>query len=453
MIDSPYYFIKAILQKFFKILPILSFALLFLMQSQDGLANKKVILLEVDGFIGPAKQEYIHKGIEHAIAEQAEFVILRINTPGGFDKAMREIIKEILSSHLPVVTYVAPQGARAASAGTYIIYASHIAAMASATHLGAATPVGLDVFGSKDLPKENSAEQRKILSDSIAYIKGLAALRHRNGEWAEKAVKDAASIGSEEALQLGVIDIVASDIPDLLKQLNGRSVKTQTQVKVLDTKGSQVELWEPDWRTQFLEVITDPTIAYILLIVGIWGIFFEFVNPGFVLPGVAGTIALLLGLYAFQLLPIHYTGLALTIAGILFIASELYIPSYGALGGGGLIAFFVGSVFLFDLEGYPTPWGLIMGMTIATLSFLLIIIGLALKARQKKVVSGVEAMVGTIAVVQADFEGEGWVKHGGVLWQARSSLPLKKGQNAEIIGCDGLVLMVKTPHQKGDKHD
>lgn len=423
------------------------------MQSQEVLANKKGVLLEVDGFIGPAKQEYIHKGIAHAVSEQAEFVILRLNTPGGFDTAMREIIKDILASPLPIVTYVAPQGARAASAGTYIVYASPVAAMAPATHLGAATPVGFDMFGSKDLPKENSAEQRKILSDSIAYIKELAELHHRNGDWAAKAVKDAVSIGSEEALHLGVIDIVASDIPDLLKQLEGRSVQTQTQIKVFKTEGAQIETWEPDWRTQFLEVITDPSIAYILLIIGIWGIFFEFVNPGFILPGVAGTIALLLALYAFQLLPIHYTGLALTIAGILFIVSELYIPSYGTLGGGGLIAFVVGSVFLFDLEGYPTPWGLIIGMTLATVIFLLIIIGVALKARRKKVVSGLETMVGTIAVVQDDFKDQGWVKVGGVFWQAHSSVPLKKGQHVKIIQCEGLTLTVGPTSQKGDKHD
>jgi membrane-bound serine protease (ClpP class) len=441
------------LQRFIKVLSIISFALLSVIQSsQEVLADKNIILLEVDGFIGPAKQEYIHKGIEHALSEQAEFVILRLNTPGGFDKAMREIIKDILASPLPIVTYVAPQGARAASAGTYIVYASHVAAMAPATNLGAATPMALNVSDSKDLLKDKSVEQRKIVSDSLAYIQGLAKLRHRNVEWAEKAVQNAASLGSEEALQVGVINIVAQDLPDLLKQLEGRSITTQTQTKEFKTKGLQIKKWEPDWRTQFLDVITDPSIAYILLIIGIWGIFFEFVNPGFILPGVAGTTALLVALYAFQLLPIHYTGLALTIAGILFIASELYIPSYGVLGGGGLIAFVVGSVFLFDMKGYAIPWGLIMGMTIATLSFLLIIMGLALKARKRKIVSGYEALIGTIAIVQEDFEAQGWVTIGGELWKARSSLSLTKGQKVEVIGWEGLDLIVRPLTQKGDKH-
>ncbi|HUX78680.1 MAG TPA: nodulation protein NfeD [Alphaproteobacteria bacterium] len=430
------------LQRIFNSLPL--FALLLFLQSHEAYASKTVLLLDVDGSIGPATQDYIHTGIEHAVAQQAECVILKLNTPGGFDKAMRDIVKDIFNSPLPFITYVAPEGSRAASAGTYILYASHIAAMAPTTNLGAATPVNLDVLGGEQSkPKEQSTLDKKILSDSVAYIKGLAQHRHRNAEWAEKAVKDAASLQSNEALQLNVIDIVAKNIPDLLKQLNGRSVVVQNQVKVLNTEDVKVEVWEPSWRIRFLQVITDPNVAYILLIIGIWGLFFEFVNPGFVLPGVTGTIALLLALYAFQLLPIHYSGLALTITGILFIASELYVPSYGVLGGGGLIAFVIGSILLFDLKGYATPWGLITGMTIATSIFFLLIIGLALKARKKKIVSGEEALIGEMAIVQNDFEGLGWVKVDGELWKARSPLPLKKGQEVKVIKCDGLELIVK----------
>jgi len=425
-------------------LSILLFALLFMMQSPETLANKTVVLLEVDGSIGPATQDYIHTGIKHAASEHAECVILKLNTPGGFDRAMRDIIKDIFASPLPIVTYVAPEGSRAASAGTYILYASHIAAMAPATNVGAATPVNLDVMGAEQpKPKELSSEEKKVLSDSVAYVKGLAHLRHRNAEWAEKAVKEAASLPSDEALKLNVIDMVAQDIPDLLKQMNGRSVAVQNQVKVLDTENVKVEVWEPDWRTRFLQVITDPSIAYILLIIGIWGLFFEFLNPGYVLPGVAGTIALLLALYAFQLLPIHYSGLALIIAGMLFIASEIYIPSYGALGGGGLIAFVIGSILLFDLKGYATPWGLIIGMSVATVSFFLLALGLALKARRRKIVSGYEALSGRMAIVQKDFKGLGWVKVDGELWQARSPLPLKKGQVVEVVKCEGLELIVR----------
>ncbi|OJW51285.1 MAG: hypothetical protein BGO67_12945 [Alphaproteobacteria bacterium 41-28] len=426
---------------------ILLYALLFVTQSPGALASETVVLLEVDGSIGPATHDYIHTGIEHAAAKHAECVILKLNTPGGFDRAMRDIIKDIFASPLPFVTYVAPEGSRAASAGTYILYASHIAAMAPATNVGAATPVNLDVLGSEiskeSKQREQSTEQKKVLSDSIAYLKGLAHLRHRNAEWAEKAVKEAASLQSDEALKLSVIDIVAQNIPDLLKQLNGRSVAVQNQVKVLHTENVKVEVWEPDWRTRFLQVITDPSIAYVLLIIGIWGLFFEFLNPGYVLPGVAGTISLLIALYAFQLLPIHYSGLALIVAGILFIASELYIPSYGVLGGGGLIAFIIGSILLFDLKGYATPWGLIIGMSVATLSFLLLVLGLALKARRRKLVSGYEALSGRMAIVQQDFKGLGWVKVDGELWKAQSPLPLKKGQVVEIIKCEGLELIVR----------
>lgn len=451
---------KTIVQRIFKSLSTLSFALFFMVQSQHTFANKNVILLEVDGSIGPATQDYIHQGIEQAVSKKAAFVILRLNTPGGLITSMREIVRDILASPLPIVTYVAPEGSRAASAGTYILYASHIAAMAPATHLGAATPINLDILGSglpqeeksKEKSADQSTEQKKMLSDSIAYIKGLAQLRHRNVDWAEKAVKEAASLQADEALNLNVIDIVAQNIPDLLKQLNGRSVNVQNQTKVLSTQDLKVEAWEPDWRLRFLGVITDPSIAYILLIIGIWGLFFEFLNPGFILPGVAGTIALLLALYAFQLLPIHYTGLALTIAGIAFIASELYVPSYGVLGGGGLIAFFIGSVLLFDLKGYTTPWGLIIGMSAATLGFFLFILGFAIKARKRKIVSGHEALVGTIAIVQKDFEGVGWVKVDGELWKARSPLPFKKGQEVEVVKCEGLELMVKPLSQKGAKH-
>lgn len=444
------------LQRILISLSLISFALLLMMQSQEALGNKTVLLLEVDGSIGPATQDYIHTGIEHAVSEQAELVILRLNTPGGFDKSMRDIIKDILHSPIPIVTYVAPEGSRAASAGTYILYASHIAAMAPATNVGAATPISLGIFGS-GTPKENkqqalSTEEKKVLSDAIAYIKGLAQLRHRNADWAEKAVKEAASLQSDEALQLNVIDIVAQNIPDLLKQLNGRSVEVQNKVEVLNTQNVKVKVWEPNWRIRFLEVITDPSIAYILLIIGIWGLFFEFLNPGYVLPGVAGSIALLLALYAFQLLPVHYTGLALTIAGLLFIASELYVPSYGVLGGGGLIAFFVGSVLLLDLKGYAIPWGLIIGMSAASSIFFLLILGFAVKARKRKVVSGYEALSGSIAIVQNDFKGLGWVKVDGELWKARSPLSLKKGQEVEVIKCEGLELIVRPQNQKGDKH-
>lgn len=407
-------------------------------------AKNLAILLDVEGSIGPATQEYIKRGIEHATAEKAQLIILKLNTPGGFLTAMQGIVKDILASPIPLVTYVAPEGSRAASAGTYILYASHVAAMAPSTHLGAATPVTMDITGidTKEAKKQSPMD-KKILNDSIAFIQGLAKLRGRNVEWAEKAVREAVSIQSDEALTLKVIDIQAKNIPDLLKQLNGRSVSVQNQTVVLDTQDMQVETWEPNWRLKFLSIITDPSIAYILLIIGIWGLFFEFANPGYILPGVAGVISLLVSLYAFQLLPIHYIGLALVIAGLAFLAAEIYVTSYGVLAGGGAIAFFVGSILLFDIEGYPTPWGLILSMTGASLFFFLIVVIMAIQARRRKVVSGQEALIGAKAIVQEGFKETGWVRVDGELWKAKSPIPLKKGLEVIVIKRDGLNLYVK----------
>jgi len=279
------------------------------------------------------------------------------------------------------------------------------------------------------------------MNDAVAYIRELAQLRGRNADWAEKAVRDAASLSSDQALQFRVIDVLAKDMPDLVKQLNGKSIMVQNLPKVLNTQDIKVEVFEPNWRVRFLQVITDPSIAYILLIIGIWGIFFEFMNPGMVLPGVAGAIALLLGLYAFQLLPLPYT----TIMGLIFMASELLVPTHGVLSIGGVIAFFFGSVLLLDVKGYSTPWGLIIGMSGGSLIFFFILLGFALKARKRKVVTGHEALVGVTGVVQ----DEGWIKVEGELWKAHSSVPLKKGQVVEVIHVKGLVLTVKPLKKKG----
>ena len=440
--------------KLLKSLSFLLLALFLLLQGGEGFADKKAFLLTVDGGIGPATQEYIFEGIKTATVQNAQMVILKLNTPGGLDNATRGIIRDILSSPIPIVTYVAPQGSRAASAGTYILLASHIAAMAPTTHLGAATPVTLDFMGDamqKEKQKKPSPEEKKMLSDSIAYIKGLAELRGRNVEWAEKAVTEAASLQAKEALRLGVIDVIASDIPELLKEINGRKVVVQNEEHIIETQGMEVQPLDPDWRLEFLTTITDPRVAYLLLIIGIWGLFFEFLNPGYILPGVAGLISFLVGLYAFQLLPVHYTGLALTIVGILFMAAEFYTPTYGVLGGGGLIAFFIGSILLFDMEGYTTPWTLIMGMTFASAGFLLFVLGFILRSAKRRVVSGMDAMVGEIAIVQANFQDKGWVRVDGEIWKARSKVPLKKGQEVEIVKCKGLELKVRPLSHKGEK--
>jgi len=334
-------------------------------------AAKTAALLEITGAIGPAVQDFIHRGLGRAVKQGDQVVILRIDTPGGLSKSMRGIIKDILSSPIPVIAYVAPSGARAASAGTYILYASHIAAMAPGTNLGAATPVSIVSPGTgkdKKKAKAKSASMLKAINDAKAYIRSLAQLRGRNVKWAEKAVSEAASLSAQEALKINVINFVAKNIPDLLRQANGKTVIVQGNQKELKTVGLSVKQIMPDWRTKFLAVITDPSVAYILLMIGFYGLFFEFANPGFVVPGVVGAICLLLALYAFQLLPINYAGLGLILLGMAFIVAEAFMPSFGALGIGGVISFVIGSIMLLktDVTGYRLPWGLIIGVTLVT---------------------------------------------------------------------------------------
>jgi membrane-bound serine protease (ClpP class) len=425
-----------------------------------GTTKQKAVLLEINTSINPATQDYIQRGIRYAVGQKSPFVILQMDTPGGLDKSMREIIKDILSSRIPIIAYVAPEGARAASAGTYILYACHIAAMAHATNLGAATPIsiggGFPFPGTppKEPGKGEEAKtpmEKKVIGDAVAYIEGLAKLRGHNEEWAEKAVREGVSIDSQEALKLHVIDFIAKDIPDLLKQLNGRVVTIQGRNILLDTAHVEVEKRELDWRARFLSIITDPTVAYLLLIIGFYGIFFELANPGYVLPGIVGFIAIILALYAFQLLPISYAGLALVIVGIGFILSELYFTSYGILGIGGIVAFVVGSVLLLDIEGHAIPWGIILGMSTVTVIFFLILLRLVLKVRRQNVVSGLEALVGQIAIVQLDFKGEGRVKVGGELWKANSAVSVKRGQRVKIVSVKGLELYVEALKDEGEK--
>jgi len=436
--------------------------LLLLGVTASAQTQETAMLLEIDGAIGPATGDYIMRGLEKAANESAYLVVLRMNTPGGLDSAMRDIVQAILASPVPVVSYVSPSGARAASAGTYILYASHVAAMAPGTNLGAATPVQIGGGGLPGLPggkKDNDSDetaektpdamQHKVINDATAYLRSLAQLRSRNQEWAEKAVREAASLSAEEALSKGVIDLLARDMTDLLAKLNGRQVEIQGVSMTLQTDNLQRVRIEPDWRTRLLSVIADPNIAYLLILIGIYGLLFEFYSPGFVLPGVVGAICLLLALFALQVLPVNYAGLALLVLGIAFMVSEAFVPSFGALGIGGLIAFVIGSILLIDTEvpGYGVSLPLIITFSVISGGFFLGVIGMAIKARERPVVSGQEELIGACGIVQADFETEGRVQIHGESWLAKSAVPLKRGQTVMVSQIDGLILSV-TPKEE-----
>ncbi len=417
--------------------------------------NPQVVLLNIDGVIGPATHDYIERALETANSRNVELVVIRMDTPGGLDLAMRSIIKNITTSAVPIVSYVSPSGARAASAGTYILYASHVAAMAPGTNLGAATPVQIggiptptDIGKKKDKEKPEAvgedAEKQKTINDAAAYIKGLAQLHGRNQQWAEKAVREAASLPANEALKENVIDLIATDMKDLLKQLDGREVVVQGIKRTLNTDGALQEIIKPDWRSNLLSVITNPNVAYILMLIGIYGLILEFYNPGAIVPGTIGAIALILALYAFQMLPINYAGMGLIFLGIALMVGEAFEPSFGMLGIGGIIAFVFGSIILMDTDapGFGINIAVIISFTVISVLILIFIISLALKARQRPVVSGMEELFGKEAIVLNDFDHEGLVSIHGENWRALSETALQKNQQVKVIDVNGITLKV-----------
>jgi len=411
-----------------------------------------VWVLDIDDAIGPASADYLIRSLAQAQAQGAQLVVIRMDTPGGLDSAMRQMIKAILASPVPVATYVAPSGARAASAGTYILYASHVAAMAPGTNLGAATPV--QIGGPPGAPKDDKAKgsddetlARKQVNDAAAYMRGLAQLRGRNAEWAEKAVREAVSLPASEAVRLNVIDQVADDLPALLRKLDGKTLEVAGQPRQLHTAGASLVEHLPDWRTRVLAVITNPSVALILIMIGVYGLLFEFMSPGSTVGGVVGGICLLLALYALQLLPVSFAGVALIVLGIAFMIAEAFLPSFGVVGFGGIVAFVVGALILVDTDapGFGIPLALIG--TLAVLSALLIggVLGMALKARQRALVSGDAGLVGSLVPVTQVMAGNplrGVVLAQGEQWQVQCATPLQAGQHVRVTARHGVMLDV-----------
>lgn len=432
--------------------------------AQPAAAAGVVTILTINGAIGPANADYVVRGISQASARQSQLVILQMDTPGGLDTAMRDIIKAILASEVPVASFVAPGGARAASAGTYILYASHIAAMAPGTNLGAATPVQvgglppdpLAPVGRPDDPGKEASHPdttdlptastmtRKQVNDAAAYIRGLAQLRGRNAEWAERAVREAVSLSAEDALQQQVIDHVAADVPALLQRLDGLSVKVLHGVKTLQTQQAVAVEVPPDWRTQLLEVITNPSIALLLMSIGLYGIIFEFLSPGFGAPGVLGIICLLLALYGLQLLPVSYAGLALILLGIGFMVTEAFLPSFGIFGVGGIAAFVAGALMLIktDLPGFGISPVWVGAVALGSALLTGLMVGAAVKSRHRAVVGGPDELIGKRAEVVEAMGQEGWVRLHGENWRVVSRQPLRPGLSVQVVARKGLLLEV-----------
>jgi membrane-bound serine protease (ClpP class) len=423
----------------------------FLVISSLFAASETITHLQIQGTISPASSSYLKEGIASAQRQKAVMVLVELDTPGGLSTSMREMIQNIVNSPIPVAVFVAPKGARAASAGTYLLYAAHVAAMAPGTNLGAATPISLiPPVKSRDRNISTaSVAEKKALNDAMAYIKSLAQLNERNATWALKAVEEAESLSAEDALRYGVIDLIAQNRDDLLARLDGRTVRLGNKNVTLVTAGARITPFEADWKTRFLAIITNPNIAYMLLLVAIYGIFFELMNPGTFFPGVIGMISGVVALYALNLLPFNYAGLLLILLGIAFMIAEVFVAGFGILGIGGAIAFAIGSFLLFDAQtlGSGVSIPLIIAFTLVSLAFFLLILRFLVRARHEKVVTGAEELVGASAEVIEATGKKFRVRCHGEIWQAESDSALEVGQHVRVERIEGLTLHVIPPKE------
>ncbi len=434
-------------------------AILFALLATPASAAHRALVLDINGPIGPAIADYIVGEIDAASPGETGLIVLRMNTPGGLDSSMREIDSAILASPVPVATFVAPSGARAASAGTYIAYASAITAMAPGTNIGAATPIQLG--GNPLAPGAGSdqktqpqgkvgepadTESRKIINDAVAYIRSLAAVNGRNADWAEDAVRNAVSLPADEALKLHVVDVVAGDVPDLLRQIDGRAVTVAGKPMRLATAGLQVVTTPPDWRIKLLALITNPNVAFLLMLIGVYGLILEFFNPGAVAPGLVGTISLLVALYALALLPINYAGAALVLVGIGLMIAEAHIGAFGAIGVGGIVAFVIGALMMFPSQapGFELSSAVVIGAAIGSAALFLLALAALLRSRKRPVVTGGEALIGATGETVWWQGQEGRVRVEGEIWRARADAPLSDGARIKVVGRDGLLLHVRS---------
>lgn len=417
--------------------------LLYLSSSAYAEPASLVEVLSLEGTINPVAVERLDKAIELAVKNEAQCLIIQLDTPGGLDTSMRDMIKLMMNSEIPIVVYVAPKGGRAASAGVFITLAAHIAAMAPGTNIGAAHPVAMGIGGAVD--KEM---MEKVVNDAAAYVKSIAQKRNRNAEWAEKAVRESVSITAEEALELNVVDLMAEDMNDLLEKLDGAEVEIMQKTLTVMTKGASLHFMEMSFREKVLQAIADPNLAYILLMIGIWGIVLEFFHPGSLLPGIVGGICLILAFFALQILSFNMAGLVLIVLAIVLFVLDITVPSYGALTIGGIVSLALGSLMLIDPSALYISISLeyIVIMVVFTSALFIFIVGYAIKAQFKKPATGLEGMVGSTGIARSNLKTKGKIQIHGEIWNAileSSGEVIRKGEEVEVVRVEGMRLVVK----------